>query len=229
MAEKEPYIKVTKCGPYLVYGVKEIAEKIILVDDKGTSIEYGDGEKFEIKEDPVALCRCGQSKKAPFCDGTHAVEEFIGNETASFEPILANADEIEGPNLTLRDNPRYCAFARFCDANGQVWNLVKVGENTTDEEATRQSQYCPSGRLLMFNEAGEALESKLNPSIGVIEDDGLKISGPLWIRGGIRVESADGKNYEVRNRQTLCRCGRSGNKPFCNGLHARIKFKAKKG
>ena len=32
--------------------------------------------------------------------------------------------------------------------------------------------------------------------------------------------SADGKTYEIRNRMTLCRCGRSDNKPFCNGSHA---------
>lgn len=31
---------------------------------------------------------------------------------------------------------------------------------------------------------------------------------------------ADGRAYEVRNRMTLCRCGRSENKPFCNGAHA---------
>ena len=44
--------------------------------------------------------------------------------------------------------------------------------------------------------------------------------GPIWVRGGIPVASADGKTYEVRNRLTLCRCGRSANKPFCDGSHA---------
>jgi len=33
------------------------------------------------------------------------------------------------------------------------------------------------------------------------------------------VVSADGKTYEIRNQMTLCRCGRSDNKPFCNGSH----------
>ena len=41
--------------------------------------------------------------------------------------------------------------------------------------------------------------------------------GPLWVRGGIPVMSADGKPYAIRNRVTLCRCGKSGNKPFCDG------------
>ena len=52
--------------------------------------------------------------------------------------------------------------------------------------------------------------------------------GPLWIRGGIRVKSESGKSYEVRQKQTLCRCGASGNKPFRNGAHASFEWKAKK-
>jgi CDGSH-type Zn-finger protein len=38
--------------------------------------------------------------------------------------------------------------------------------------------------------------------------------------------AADGFAYETRNRVTLCRCGQSQNKPFCDGAHASIKFHA---
>ena len=51
--------------------------------------------------------------------------------------------------------------------------------------------------------------------------------GPIWLRGGISLTSADGYQYEVRNRMTVCRCGASRNKPFCDGSHASIKYKAK--
>ncbi|MFZ2073841.1 MAG: CDGSH iron-sulfur domain-containing protein [Methanoregula sp.] len=40
------------------------------------------------------------------------------------------------------------------------------------------------------------------------------------MRGGIPVVSADRKPYHIRNRLTLCRCGKSQNKPFCDGSHA---------
>jgi CDGSH-type Zn-finger protein len=50
--------------------------------------------------------------------------------------------------------------------------------------------------------------------------------GPLSVLGGIPVETVDGFTYEVRNRQLLCRCGASANKPFCDGSHQRVKFKA---
>ncbi len=72
---------------------------------------------------------------------------------------------------------------------------------------------------------GKEIEHKLPPSIGVVEDPALGCSGPLWIRGGIRIESVNGTPYEVRNRVTLCRCGVSSDKPFCNGNHASIKFR----
>jgi CDGSH-type Zn-finger protein len=228
MAIKEAYIKVTKDGPYMVYGVPDISEKVILTDENGISVKYGDGQVFEIKADPVALCRCGESKNAPFCDGAHTAAAFDGTETATFDPILKGSQAIEGPNLTLTDNDQYCAFARFCDAHGRVWNLVGLGKEKSDAYTVKEANLCPAGRLLVFDKSGKMLEEKLPASIAVLEDDGLKISGPLWIRGGIRVEGADGKSYEVRNRQTLCRCGVSDNKPFCNGAHASLKFHAKK-
>ena len=64
-----------------------------------------------------------------------------------------------------------------------------------------------------------SVEPAFEPSIGVIRD------GPLWVRGGISVESADGFTYEIRNRVTLCRCGHSSNKPFCDGSHSDVGFR----
>ena len=40
----------------------------------------------------------------------------------------------------------------------------------------------------------------------------------------IAVTAPDGETYEVRNRVTLCRCGASMNKPFCDGSHKRTGF-----
>ena len=45
------------------------------------------------------------------------------------------------------------------------------------------------------------------------------VSGPLFVRGGIKVLDSRGEPYEIRNRVTLCRCGRSSNKPLCDGSH----------
>jgi CDGSH-type Zn-finger protein len=44
------------------------------------------------------------------------------------------------------------------------------------------------------------------------------------VKGGVQIKSSDGFVYEPRNRVTLCRCGQSGNKPFCDGTHISMKF-----
>ncbi len=77
-----------------------------------------------------------------------------------------------------------------------------------NRSSTAESLLVRSGRLVLRDKkSGEKLEPALDSSIGVVEDPSKQCSGPLWVRGGIVVESADGEAYEVRNRVTLCRCG----------------------
>src|ERR1017187_2505542 len=81
--------------------------------------------------------------------------------------------------------------------------------------------HCPSGRLVVWDrKTGKPIEPKFEPSLGLIEDTAKRVGGPIWVRGGIPVTSADGKTKEIRNQLTLCRCGTSANKPFCDGSHA---------
>ena len=77
------------------------------------------------------------------------------------------------------------------------------------------------------NATGKALEPAYEPSIGLILDPVKACLGPLWLRGGVQVVGADGHAYEIRNRVTLCRCGASSNKPFCDGTHVSIGFNDK--
>lgn len=214
-------IVVSKNGPYLVTGSVPVAVAKIEANGEGESVEWGRGKEFPAAEE-VHLCRCGGSKKKPFCDGTHAKIGFDGTETASREPYLKQAEVLDGPVLQLADAEGLCAFARFCDPNGKVWNQVGASDDAaTRKNLIRQAGDCPSGRLVAIDKAtGKAVEPKLPQSIGVIEDPVEECSGPLWARGGIELVGADGKAYETRNRMTLCRCGRSGNKPFCDGSHA---------
>jgi CDGSH-type Zn-finger protein len=70
----------------------------------------------------------------------------------------------------------------------------------------------------------KAIENKFEPSIDILEDPQAKMSGPIGLRGDIQLEGADGTKYEKRNRITLCRCGRSKNKPFCDSSHIDFGF-----
>jgi len=124
--------------------------------------------------------------------------------------------------MLLTDAQNLCAFARFCDPKGRVWNLVQQPDNAETRQLVKhEAGHCPAGRLVAWDKkSGKAFEPKFEPSIALIEDTAKEVSGPIWVRGGIPIVSADGETYEVRNRVTLCRCGRSSNKPFCDGSHA---------
>lgn len=218
-------VVVTKDGPYLVSGGVPLAKQTIVSDSKGGSESWQQGKSYPTQE-TYALCRCGTSKNKPFCDGSHNQARFNGRETASREPYLKQAELMQGPGMLLTDAQALCAFARFCDTHGQVWNQVEHTDKASlRSDLIRQVGLCPSGRLVAWEKDQEdALEPELPVSIGLIEDPAQQCSGPLWLRGGIPVVAADGFEYEVRNRVTLCRCGQSQNKPFCDGSHAAIKF-----
>jgi CDGSH-type Zn-finger protein len=213
-------IKISRNGPYLVSGRIPLIKQTIIAEKEGTATEWHAGEKYPLKEN-CALCRCGQSKNKPFCDGTHVKVNFDGTETASKEPYLDQAKEIDGPKLKLTDSEILCASARFCHRAGGIWDSIPKASNLEAERiATEEAGDCPSGRLVIWDKkTGKAIEPNLERSIGFIEDPQIGVSGPIWVRGGIPVESADGKTYEIRNRVTLCRCGKSTNKPLCDSSH----------
>jgi CDGSH-type Zn-finger protein len=213
-------IKVSKDGPYLVSGGIPLTEQIISTDAEGTPNEWRAGDKHPSRGS-CALCRCGQSRSKPFCDGTHLRVNFDGTETASQKPYLDQAKEIDGAALKLTDAENLCASARFCHRAGQIWNLIPRSDNSEAKRiAVEEAGDCPSGRLVVWDKkTGRAIEPEFERSIGLVEDPQVGVSGPIWVRGGIPVESADGKTYEIRNRVTLCRCGKSSNKPFCDSSH----------
>ncbi|MDD4874568.1 MAG: CDGSH iron-sulfur domain-containing protein [Dehalococcoidales bacterium] len=212
-------IKVTQNGPYVVSGEVPISEQIIHVDSDDQCHGWDEGKKFT-KQDNCALCRCGKSSNKPFCDGTHLTVKFNSKETASHESYAEQAEKIEGPDLTLTDARDLCAGARFCHRAGGTWKLTEQSSNPEARKiAIEEACDCPSGRLVAWDNEGNAIEPDFEPSIGLVKDPQAGRDGPLWVRAGIPVESADGKIYEVRNRVTLCRCGKSSNKPFCDGTH----------
>jgi CDGSH-type Zn-finger protein len=226
MSEQSFSITIAANGPYLVYGAVPLSVEPIEVDAEGGSEEWGSGPALK-PGDKYALCRCGASANKPFCDGTHAANGFDGTETASRAPYAEQATSIEGPELVLQDAEALCGFARFCDPHGTVWGLIhETDQESSRELLLRQVANCPSGRLVVHRKnSPDPLESALPPSIVLVEDPVKECSGPLWVRGGIPITSTDGSTYEVRNRVTLCRCGASKNKPFCDGNHVDVAFR----
>ncbi|MFA6329658.1 MAG: CDGSH iron-sulfur domain-containing protein [Candidatus Micrarchaeia archaeon] len=223
--KKSGKIIVEKDGPYLVSGSVPLDKEEIACDENGDPEDYKKVKDYPGQE-KYALCRCGLSKNKPYCDGSHAKSGFDGTETASRIPYKECSDSIEGPHITLMDNPDLCFGAGFCHRKGGTWNLAQSPDKKDSELAITEACNCPSGRLVAVDKkTGKTIEKTEKQSLTLLEDTRRGVSGPICARGGIPIVYADGREYECRNRVSLCRCGKSYNKPLCDGSHVKARFK----
>ncbi len=219
-------IRIMPNGPYLVSGGVPLTERYPAKSEHGEPLAWdpvGAAADAPAVRERYALCRCGQSGTKPFCDGSHARLGFDGTLTADRGPSAARRRTLSGVSLVVTDDPTLCVHAGFCGT--RLTNVWKMARRADDPEVRARLatmiHNCPSGRLKAAPADGAApIEPQYTPSIATICD------GPLWVRGGIPVEAPDGFTYEVRNRVTLCRCGQSRNKPFCDGTHVEAGFSA---
>ncbi|MCL1838974.1 MAG: CDGSH iron-sulfur domain-containing protein [Propionibacteriaceae bacterium] len=215
-------IEIKNNGPYFVSGTVPISEAVITPVEHhyeyvpGDEVIPGNAEKYY-------LCRCGKSGNAPFCDGSHAGSGFDGTETAENLPFTERVTDVtEGSTMALLDDSR-CAFARFCHRDeGDVWTLTTADEDEhLRSEAIIAANECPAGRLAMLSleDKGEFIEDQLDQEVVILQDPEKGVSAGIAVRGSIEITSAAGELYVPQNRVTLCRCGESSNKPFCDASH----------
>ncbi len=223
--DNKVYVKVSEHGPYLIYGSPPCIQRIIERDGDERSRTYRDGKEFELS-DPAALCRCGASQNKPFCDGSHKNADVDLKETASFEPMLDGAEITAGPVDDLADNESLCIHAGFCSADGSAWNLVTEAGDEAQLNLRSMTNHCPGGRIVLVDsETGAEVDQPLDLRVEIVEDPQADhTSSAIRLTGGIEVISASGRSYQVREREALCRCGASSNKPFCDGSHYEVGF-----
>ena len=223
-AARKGFIKILKNGPYEVSGRVPLDKAIVVSGRDGIPEKWRKGAALR-PEKNYHLCRCGHSANKPYCDGSHRKIKFNGTETASRRKYIEMAEPNKGPGLLLTDAESLCSVGLFCHRAGDAWTLTeKSADKKARRTAVREACDCPSGRLVAWNiKTGKPIEPALKPGISLVEDPYRKASGPLWVKGGIKIRSSKGGSYETRNRVTLCRCGRSVNKPFCDGSHLTFK------
>ena len=217
MDKKEARIRIIKNGPYLVSGNIPLSEKIIV--PRGAGYVYQEGRVLPQRA-TYSLCRCGKTKTPPFCDGEHIASHFDGTETACKNDYNTRSARIVGAGLDLLDDGR-CAFARFCHRDsGDAWELAEDSASEFHHnEAVIAANECPAGRLTAVEKDGTVHEPDYSPAIEILQDPEERVSAGIFVKGGIPIESSDGSVYEIRNRVVICRCGMSGNKPFCDSRH----------
>jgi CDGSH-type Zn-finger protein len=195
-------------GPYLVEQLDDL---------RGTR---GDG----LETKPVmALCRCGGSASKPFCDGTHRTNGFSDARLTD-----GSADKLESyraRGITIHDNRSICAHAGRC-TEGLPAVFKYKSEPWIEPDAAAVAQIldivrkCPSGALSCTVDGADVdARDPGRPSITVSKD------GPYEVSGGAQLLEATWAQGASTDRYTLCRCGGSKNKPFCDGTHWSIGFK----
>jgi uncharacterized Fe-S cluster protein YjdI len=120
--------------------------------------------------------------------------------------------------------PALCIHVKSCvsrlpevfDAQSRPWIHVEAADADRIAETVAT---CPTGALHFRRLDGGAEEDA--PEEMVVR---ATRNGPLFLRGRVRINDADGKLLREDTRVALCRCGGSANKPFCDGTHTRIGF-----
>jgi CDGSH-type Zn-finger protein len=219
--EPEPRIEIREHGPYRVVGDQPLGRTFQIETEYGEPIDWAPLEPLDPPAVPYDLCRCGASATKPFCDGKGCEAGFDGTEVADRGPYAERAHAYEGEGATMFDDRTLCTRAGYCgDRFTNVWSMIRhIDDPEIHERLRTMVKLCPSGRIVyQADGADRPDEIAYEPSIAVQND------GPIWVRGGIPVIAADGTPYEIRNRMTLCRCGNSRNKPFCDGSHQTTGF-----
>jgi CDGSH-type Zn-finger protein/uncharacterized Fe-S cluster protein YjdI len=132
-------------------------------------------------------------------------------------------DYIEGRDLTLIYEGKKCIHSRFCVTWGPKVFIANVQGPWINPDAmstdalTEIAHVCVSGAIRYRRKDGRPDESA--PPVNLIS---VRENGPYAIRADIRLDGAPQAIY----RYTLCRCGASKNKPFCDGSHNEVKFSA---
>lgn len=214
-----PYYLINDPNPKVVYNLQ---------DFKGEPLSTTVG---------IALCRCGESKNKPFCDGTHIVigfssankilEENENDDDTKKTAIKDKRRDYLGKKIIIHDNRKICSHAAECVKNlpsvfsvgSRPW-INSDGSNLNDIIDTIRK--CPSGALSYSIDGVEYRdpEQQRNPTITVLKN------GPYHLTGGVEligenIQFGEGASME---HYTLCRCGASENKPFCDGEHGKINF-----
>ena len=218
-----PEIRVEDEGPYQVIGPLPIGRTRTVKTEHGEPVDYAPFEGLEV-EGNYRLCRCGRSGNKPFCDDSHLEQPRVDvRESADHGPRSERVDTFQNAEdgVVISDDLSLCSKAGYCkDRFTGVWQMLGDRDPAVRARMAHMVERCPSGRLAWADSVDAPdHEPAYEPEIGVFRN------GPLFVRGGVRVVGADGEPYEVRNRQVLCRCGYSQNKPFCDGSHKIVGFR----
>jgi uncharacterized Fe-S cluster protein YjdI len=130
--------------------------------------------------------------------------------------------------VTIVWKPAACIHSRICwDAAiglPEVFNPAErpwiKPEGATTERIIEQVKKCPSGALSFYlnDEAADVAGVEAESLVEAVPN------GPLLVYGNITVRDPSGGETRKNKVTAFCRCGQSGNKPYCDGSHIAAGF-----
>ena len=169
-----------------------------------------------------SLCRCGESKYKPHCDGSHALVGFVGEREDSDKK---EPEFYQGKNITIVFDRYLCMGAGYCGELESVFGTHKTPkydpDGATVEDIIETIRKCPSGALSYIIN-GEHIKDYYSETKIVVTKD-----GPLNCQGDITLidDQESDRLLPMADHYTLCRCGGSKKKPLCDGDHLDNGFK----
>lgn len=129
--------------------------------------------------------------------------------------------------VTVVWKPKQCIHSAICFKGlPNVFNPQNrpwvTPEGATTEQIINQVNQCPSGALSYYKN-----EDDNNNSTEIVAETKIEAmpGGPLLVYGNVLITDAHGQEYKKNKVTAFCRCGQSGNKPFCDGSHIPAMFK----
>ncbi len=169
-------------------------------------------------ENNLFLCRCGRTSSQPFCDGTHAKVGFSSQNELEDEII----QEYQAEKIKVTFNRSICAGAAACVRGfPQIYKSASVDWINPDggsvDDVINSIKACPSGALSYEIDSHKILESYEIEKFEIIKN------GPINIKGKVELKNVEWSSFANKEKFTLCRCGASKNKPFCDYSHASLE------
>ena len=139
--------------------------------------------------------------------------------------MTSKVHEYRGQSIRVTYDAKRCIHAAECvrglpdvfDPGAKPW----VAPDAADAgEVAEVVMRCPTGALQLERLDGEAAPSAGDENTVTVEAD-----GPLYLRGDVEVVAGDRTVVLRDTRVALCRCGASGNKPYCDGSHSKARFR----
>ncbi len=155
-------------------------------------------------------------------DTGQVTTEKIVDDIAPVDVADTSSDEASSDDITIRFDTRRCIHSRQCVLNAPRVFLANVKgpwlhpETDTVEHLVHVAQSCPSGAITYDRLDGGDPESA--PEVNTIN---IRENGPYAFRATLNIDE-----QRPAYRATLCRCGKSKNKPFCDNTHREIEFEA---